>query len=358
MRVPASLVLAASLAAASLAAQTEASLGLGVSTVRYTGSSSTSPSLSPNLQYASPGLFAGVSGTVALLGQGEWSDQGRANLWLASPPLLGRLRLAGDGTAAGTTHTGGPWTAAAHGLGELLWAAPRWGFGVAAGPSAGWIQEQPSVTVLHTRARAWWRLAGADWAAVVEPTRFLGAWFTDASLGFTASRGPVVASFWGLTRLSSTYGSKAAASAFVQVFATPWLAVEAGGGSLLPDPYQGLPRAGYVLLGLRLHSARRPARAVSMPSTSPLIPARQGDSLLIRFRMPRASSVALAGDWTAWQPTPLRPAGDDAWEGWVHLSPGLYHFVLLVDGTDWVVPGGITAVPDGMGGMTALLLVR
>ena len=31
--------------------------------------------------------------------------------------------------------------------------------------------------------------------------------------------------------------------------------------------------------------------------------------------------------------------------------------VLLVDGKEWVVPGGVASVGDGMGGMTALLVV-
>jgi hypothetical protein len=352
------LVAAAACGAIGVAsAQTEASVGVGVSTVRYAGSSTTSPSVSPALQFSSAGLFLGLSGTAATQSQGEWTSQGRANLWLASPPIVGGLRLAGDGTLAGTTHTGGPWTAAAHGLGEILWSAPRWGFGLGAGPSVGWIQNQSSVTVLHTRARAWWRLAGTDWGLSVEPTHFLGAWFTDATLGFTIDRGPVVLSAWGLGRFSQVYGSRVAGSAFLQYFVTPILAVEAGGGSYLPDPYQGLPRASYIAAGLRLHAFRHAPRVAPDVQTSPLVPAARGDSLVVRFRMPGASSVALAGDWNDWQPAPLTGAGDGEWEGALALAPGVYHFVLLVDGKEWVVPGGVTTVKDGMGGLAALLSV-
>jgi hypothetical protein len=39
------------------------------------------------------------------------------------------------------------------------------------------------------------------------------------------------------------------------------------------------------------------------------------------------------------------------------LDPGTYHFNLLLNREEWVVPGGTAVVPDGMGGLVALLLV-
>ena len=338
--------------------QTQASLGAGVSAVRNASSSASVPALSPSAQYSAPGLYAGFSGTLATLSRGEWSTQGRVGVWLASPPLAGRLRLAGDGTVAGTTRTGGQWTAAAHGLGELFWAGARGGIGLGAGSSSGWIEDQPSVTVLHLRARSWFRVGGADWALSAEPTRFLGSWFTDATAAVTIERGPVVASLWGVARLSRTYGSKATGSALVQYFVAPIVALELGGGGYLPDPYQGLPRASYVSGGVRLYSKRRTPRTAGQPAASPLIPAWRGDSLIVRFRMDGAKSVALAGDWNEWRPLPLRRAGEREWEGTLAVPPGIYHFVLMVDGKEWVVPKGVATVPDGMGGLAALLLVQ
>jgi len=73
--------------------------------------------------------------------------------------------------------------------------------------------------------------------------------------------------------------------------------------------------------------------------------------------MSGARSVAIAGDWNAWRPAPLRALGDDVWESAMVLAPGTYHFNLLVDGSEWVVPGGVAAVSDGMGGMVAVLTV-
>jgi hypothetical protein len=73
--------------------------------------------------------------------------------------------------------------------------------------------------------------------------------------------------------------------------------------------------------------------------------------------MPGARSVAVAGEWNDWTPAPLGSAGADRWSGAFAIPEGVYHFVLVVDGTEWVVPGGVASVADGMGGMTALLVV-
>ena len=53
----------------------------------------------------------------------------------------------------------------------------------------------------------------------------------------------------------------------------------------------------------------------------------------------------------------LRSLGDQLWEGALRLTRGVYHFNLLVDGSDWVVPNGVATVSDGMGGMVAVLIV-
>ena len=183
--------------------------------------------------------------------------------------------------------------------------------------------------------------------------------------GRRCDRGPgggrIVASLWASARLSDAYGSKGAASAALQYFVTPSVALEAAAGSYLADPFQGLPRAGFVSAGVRVHAAPRlftPAPALPrLPRLVPLVAQRRGDSVVVRFRMDAARSVAIAGDWNAWQPAPLRALGGDVWEAALVLAPGTYHFNLLVDGNDWVVPGGVAVVSDGMGGLVAVLTV-
>ena len=354
----------ASLGALAAQAQTGVSLGAGVGTVRSeTGSSFSSASLSPAVWYTTPAVALGAWGSIASLPTGVWATSGRAYLRGTTPRVAGRWRLATEGMLLGTKWSSGAWTAAAHGLGEVLWSTPGWGFGLGAGPSTGWIAHDvaPRFVALHTRARAWWRprrgTDGSEWQLSVEPTRFFGAWFTDVSAGLTVRRRQGVLSLSTDGRLSAAYGSTGAASASLQWFVSPAVSLEVSGGSYLREPYQGFPRGGFFAAGIRLGSTRA-SRAATGRKWGPLIPERRGDSVTVRFRFGSVRSVAIAGDWDGWKTHALRAAGGDLWEGTFVLAPGLYHFNLLVDGRNWVVPSGVATVPDEAGGIVALLLVR
>ncbi len=102
---------------------------------------------------------------------------------------------------------------------------------------------------------------------------------------------------------------------------------------------------------------RRAVPPVASPTLAPLVPARRGDSVVVRFHMEGASSVAIAGNWDGWQVRALSPLGGDVWEGVLALRSGTYHFNLLVDGKEWVVPGSVAIVTDDGGGMDGVLLV-
>jgi len=340
------------------AAQTEMSVGLGVGTVRYSaGAGIGTAVLSPAVRYTTGVLAADFAGSLASLPRGAWAGQGSTGLSLVSPPLVRGARFSIDLTLAGTARSDNGSTAAAHGVAELSRSFPTWGLGIGAGPSSGAISGDLPVTALHTRARVWWHPEAGPRAPEVqlsvEPTRFPDYWFTDASLSATLERGGASVSLWVAGRTSPAFASEGAGGAFVQYVATPRIALELGGGSYLPDPYQGLPRTGFFAVGVRLH---HPAHA-SRVRSAPLVPAARGDRLVVQFRMPGARSVAMAGDWNSWQEVPLRPLGDDVWEGTLGLARGVYHFNLLVDGSDWVVPNGVATMPDGLGGMVAVLIV-
>ncbi len=340
------------------AAQTEMSVGLGMGTVRYSaGAGFGTAVLSPAIRRTSAAWTADFSGSVASLPGGAWAAQGLTGLSLVSAPLARPVRFSAELTLGGTTRTDGGSTAAAHALAEFSRSANTWGLGIGAGPSSGAISGDLPITALHSRARVWWRPgsgAGAQELQLsVEPTRFPDYWFTDASLAATLERGRAIVSLWVAGRTSAAFPSEGAGGAFVQFYATPRVAVELGGGSYLPDPYQGLPRAGFFAVGVRLHRSARAPRT----QLAPLVPGVRSDSLVVRFRMAGARSVAIAGDWNSWGQVALRPLGDDVWEGVLGLRRGLYHFNLLVDGSDWVVPNGVATVPDGMGGMVAVLIV-
>lgn len=351
------------------AAQTGVSAGLGIGTVRYPGGTSLgSAMLTPAVRYSATAVSVDGSGSLASLPGSVWSTQARGTIWATTPPFAENLRLGGELTLAGTTLSGGRGsTGAVHGLAELLWESPaHWGLGLGAGSSTGMISHALPVVALHTRVRAWWQPGGGggggaptapDLQLLLEPTRFPDGWFTDATASATVERGRAVMSVSLGGRMSSTFGSKAAGSAFLQWFVKPRVAIEVGGGSALNDPYQDLPRTGFIVFGVRLHRSPRPVAETAVPQLGPLVAELRSDSVVVRFQMPDARSVAIAGDWNAWQPVALRSSGENLWEGTLGLRRGLYHFNLLVDGSDWVVPNGVATVPDGLGGMVAVLIV-
>lgn len=347
-------------APASLCAQRQASLGLGAGVVRYAGGSSFSAfTAAPAVQHTSSFSYLGAGGSISLLDSGVWATQGRADLWALLSRRDSRVRPALSATIAATTRSDGD---AAGSASALLEAVSNVG-AVGAGVVAGVIERVPGVAALRLRARSWWQIPDSPGQLTlsIEGTRFLGAWFTDVVGGVTLDRDRIVGSLWASGRLSKTYGSTGAASASLQYFVTPAIAIEASGGNYLRDPFQGLPRAGFFAGGVRFFSSRRAltpqVTAPSPPPLQPLVAEHRGDTAVVRFRMPGVRSVAIAGNWNAWTPAPLRPIGDDIWEAALRLAPGLYYFNLVVDGNEWVVPGGVATVPDGMGGLIAVLNV-
>lgn len=79
-----------------------------------------------------------------------------------------------------------------------------------------------------------------------------------------------------------------------------------------------------------------------------------------RLRAPEASSVAVAGDFTNWEPTHyLSDAdGDGVWTGRVPLTPGLHQYMFVVDGSRWVTdPGAERHVDDGFGHRNAVVTI-
>src|ERR1051325_7195219 len=343
-----------------LPAQRQAALGAGVGVVRYAGGSSFSAfTLSPALQSLNPDSYFAVSGSASLLDSAVWAATARADLWTMLSHRTSGVRPAASVTLAASTRTDG----VAAGSGSALLEATGHRGACGAGFVTGVIEGLPGVGAFRLRARTWRPLQqGAQLSLSAEATRFLGSWYTDLVGGVTLDRARTVGSVWISGRLSGVYGSTGAASASLQYFVSPNVAIEASGGNYLRDPFQGLPRAGFVAGGVRVFAARRAAAVrtgaepSARPALQPLVAEHRGpDTVVVRFKMPGA--VAIAGNWNGWTPAQLQSVAPDIWEAALQLAPGTYYFNLVVDGTEWVVPAGVAVIPDGMGGMLAILNV-
>src|SRR5260370_16800985 len=147
-------VLLSSGAPGTVGAQTQASVGLGVGTVRYAGGTTLSvAAISPSLQILSSTYESSVNGALAALPHGAWFAQGRAELWAATAPLDDAWRLGGEGIWSGTTRSDTGRTAPLHGIAAVLWVRADWGVAVGAGPSAALNSpppDPPSATPLPT----------------------------------------------------------------------------------------------------------------------------------------------------------------------------------------------------------------
>ncbi len=82
----------------------------------------------------------------------------------------------------------------------------------------------------------------------------------------------------------------------------------------------------------------------------------------VQFRLdaPGAASVAVTGDFDGWGGSfSLTDAdGDGVWTGRVPVRPGVYTYMFVVDGSQWVTdPGAERYTDDGFGNRNAVLAI-
>jgi len=91
-------------------------------------------------------------------------------------------------------------------------------------------------------------------------------------------------------------------------------------------------------------------------------PEAESPRVYLQFRLeaPDARSVAVAGDFTNWEPRYyLSDAdGDGVWTGRVPLSPGVHEYMYVVNGSRWVTdPGAERYSDDGFGNRNAVVTI-
>jgi hypothetical protein len=82
--------------------------------------------------------------------------------------------------------------------------------------------------------------------------------------------------------------------------------------------------------------------------------------ILVQFRLdaPQASQVALAGNFTNWQPTlQLTQTADGVWTAVVPLEQGVHKYAFVVDGSVWQTDPLAPSVADGFGGENSQIAV-
>lgn len=86
-------------------------------------------------------------------------------------------------------------------------------------------------------------------------------------------------------------------------------------------------------------SNRAPAGAVTPVAQVVPTPDTE-EALVVRLVLiqPEARSVSVAGDFNSWMPdrTPLRETEKGVWTATLHVKPGRYHYMFVIDGEKWV----------------------
>ena len=257
---------------------------------------------------------------------------------------------------------------------------------VAVGPTVAAVTNRPGARALVGITAS---LAGGDRGAAY------GCRVTPAQIGALGFADTELWGGWagGRLELSGAAGARAGEvgidrRVWLNGAATLWLGprygIIAAAGDYPADLVQGVPGGRFATLAVRLRLARPGAflapaaaalaRAVTRaplrppPGTSDALDRapvardfaarpRRGGAYRLALRAPGAERVELMGDFTAWEPLPLRRGRGDRWEVDVPVAPGSHHFNVRVDGGTWTVPDGVVTVEDEFGSVVGVLSV-
>ena len=179
----------------------------------------------------------------------------------------------------------------------------------------------------------------------------------------TASRiGPVYGAILffggdaGTLRLSARHepADGTAASVALSLPLARDLSLDIGAGSYPVNHLLNTPAGSYATAGLslRVGGAHHP----SLPAPAGVRSPRAGTTRLA-LRAPDARVVEVAGDFTEWKFVAASRAANGVWYADLQIPPGQYRYAFRINGSEWRVPDGATAVDDGFGGKSAWITV-
>lgn len=319
----------------------------------------TAPSAAAAVEWLGRTLLARAAGSVTAFEGGTESFQGRTDLvgWFSPAGSASPLRLEVAGAAGGTTTSAGFDAFSFQGEVRLHVQGRRAGAwaGFSAGSSRNSLDEG-SVGNRTPDLGGWVQVGTARFLSRYVDNRVDGDRYPELNLSALVSRGPVDVTAYLGWRDSPVAGQDAVTwgGASGGVWLRRDLALVLSAGSYAPDLLQGLPGGDFLSVGIRFTPQRR--RTLVPEAPLPLVFSRDGGDA-VAFRVPDAGTVAVAGDWTGWEPVPLSRDANGRWRLPADLEPGVYRFNLLVDGTRWVVPEGVPSEDDGFGGTVGLLVI-
>lgn len=326
--------------------------------------SAAASALTPNTSFS--GLIA-----ASTTQQSSWTMFGSAQGSVLTPA---RRLLRGELLAAGALSTYGAGSGSGHLLGGARVHIARQTAGAWLGATAGSVKDPIGWRSTSTgEIGAWLQIGPSVAQMVVLPVRIAGGLrYTNAegTIRFDNSRLELIGVAGVRTAIK---GYDESPDPWASVNATAWLlrtvGITAGIGSYPSDPGQDLPAAKYVTLGVRISpkSMRRsPALlsadvlTVTAREAPPAMTVTNGPSgrRTISFHALSARGVEIMGDFTDWAPMQMTAGRfPGSWVVSLPISSGVHQVNVRVDGGQWAVPAGLTAVRDEFGGSVGILLI-
>lgn len=133
------------------------------------------------------------------------------------------------------------------------------------------------------------------------------------------------------------------------------VSLDVAAGRYPSNPVLNTPAGRYASAGLSLHFGGVD-RAPELPKPAGVRTPRAGVTRLA-IHAADARRVEVAGDFTEWKFVAARRAANGVWYADLTIPPGQYRYAFRINGTEWRVPDGATAVDDGFGGKSAWITV-
>lgn len=150
----------------------------------------------------------------------------------------------------------------------------------------------------------------------------------------------------------------AASLSVAVVWSTGWGAAWVAGPSPHATPPTGAPGAESTAASPPASASPSAPPATATPATA-VAPTDEVVWTRFVFTDPDAQSVAVAGDFSRWEPIPLSSRtvnGQTVWTGLVPVGRGEHEYQFVVDGSEWVTdPLAPVTRDDGFGAQNAVL---
>jgi len=185
--------------------------------------------------------------------------------------------------------------------------------------------------------------------------RVAGIAIADRALSLSVSQGGVAMSLSGGSRQASDE-NVAFGSAGISVGLSPAVSLDVAAGRYPRNRLLGTPGGDFMSAGLSFRFGGG-GREPSLPEARGPRPPERGTTRLT-LNAPDARRVEVAGDFNDWMPAAASRAANGVWYVDLEIPPGQYRYAFRVNGIEWRVPHGATAVDDGFGGKSAWLTVR